>query len=101
VDAQPHFFRAAHHPPQPAFVPLTQAKAVLDVGGDGGCAVGGSGAVEDRDCIGRGRGACAVTGKLAKYFDPLTRKPYADLAAFRKLRADYAATNGNRSARAL
>ena len=34
-----------------------------------------------------GCGVCAVTGRPAKYVDPLTLKPFADLAAFRALRA--------------
>ena len=34
---------------------------------------------------------CAVTGRRALYFDPLTGLPYADLAAFRVLRARHAA----------
>ena len=29
---------------------------------------------------------CAITKKRARYFDPLTQKPYADLEAFKKLR---------------
>lgn len=34
---------------------------------------------------------CVVTGKPARYFDPLTRAPYADAAAFAVLRARHAA----------
>jgi len=33
-----------------------------------------------------GRGVCAVTGTAAKYVDPLTGLPYADLAAFQAIR---------------
>ena len=33
---------------------------------------------------------CAVSGAPARYFDPLTREPYADLAAFRELRRRHA-----------
>jgi hypothetical protein len=29
---------------------------------------------------------CAITGLRAKYFDPVTRQPYATLAAFKQLR---------------
>ena len=29
---------------------------------------------------------CAVTGLPAKYLDPVTKKPYANAAAFKKLR---------------
>ena len=32
---------------------------------------------------------CAVTGLPAKYFDPLTNMPYANLFAFKKLREIY------------
>ncbi|KAL7057958.1 hypothetical protein AAHC03_017225 [Spirometra sp. Aus1] len=32
---------------------------------------------------------CPLTGRLARYVDPLTRTPYADLAAFRALRYLY------------
>ncbi|KAM3173155.1 hypothetical protein ACTXT7_013054 [Hymenolepis weldensis] len=32
---------------------------------------------------------CPITGKVARYMDPLTRTPYADLAAFRALRHLY------------
>lgn len=33
---------------------------------------------------------CAITGLPAKYFDPLTKMPYANLFAFKKLREAYA-----------
>mmetsp|Transcript_2710 Transcript_2710/g.5001 ORF Transcript_2710/g.5001 Transcript_2710/m.5001 type:complete len:153 (+) Transcript_2710:522-980(+) len=33
---------------------------------------------------------CPVTGMSARYMDPLTKLPYANLAAFRQLRAMYA-----------
>jgi hypothetical protein len=32
---------------------------------------------------------CAVTGRPARYFDPLTKLPYADMAAFRTIRDKY------------
>ncbi|VDM26760.1 unnamed protein product [Hydatigera taeniaeformis] len=32
---------------------------------------------------------CPLTGRIARYLDPLTRTPYADLAAFRALRHLY------------
>ena len=32
---------------------------------------------------------CPLTGRVARYFDPLTRTPFADLAAFRALRYLY------------
>lgn len=32
---------------------------------------------------------CPITGRVARYLDPLTRTPYADLAAFRALRHLY------------
>lgn len=32
---------------------------------------------------------CPITGKVARYMDPLTRTPYADLAAFRAIRYLY------------
>ena len=34
----------------------------------------------------RGAVVCAVTGLPAKYLDPVTKKPYANAAAFKKLR---------------
>jgi len=73
VDAMPPFFRHEPLPPTPALHGST-------CGGE--CAAGGAaggGAV--------GRGICAVTFGAARYFDPLTRKPYANAAAFRALRA--------------
>lgn len=32
---------------------------------------------------------CAVTGRKAKYIDPLTELPYADLEAFKQIRTSY------------
>lgn len=32
---------------------------------------------------------CPLTGRVARYFDPLTRTPFADLAAFHALRHLY------------
>jgi hypothetical protein len=32
---------------------------------------------------------CAVTGRPARYFDPLTQQPYADGAAFKQLRLKF------------
>lgn len=37
---------------------------------------------------------CAVTGFTAKYFDPLTKQPYANIEAFKELRRKY--DNNNR-----
>lgn len=34
---------------------------------------------------------CAITGLPAKYFDPITQRPYANLAAFKILREMHAA----------
>lgn len=34
------------------------------------------------------RPLCVITGLPAKYLDPLTNEPYANLAAFKTLRAD-------------
>ncbi len=36
---------------------------------------------------------CAITGLKAKYFDPLTKQPYANIEAFKELRRKY---NGNK-----
>jgi len=35
------------------------------------------------------RSNCVITNKPARYVDPKTGKPYADLAAFKKLRERY------------
>lgn len=34
---------------------------------------------------------CVVSGKRARYFDPVTQKPYADIAAFKQLREQHGA----------
>ncbi len=36
---------------------------------------------------------CAITGEKAKYIDPLTKQPYATLAAFKELRRRFNAAN--------
>ena len=38
---------------------------------------------------------CAVTGLTAKYFDPLTQLPYANMYAFRALRQMHAASSSS------
>ncbi len=51
---------------------------------------GGGGREKGAASAGRRKGEtmCAITGLPAKYFDPLTRQPYATLEAFKALRAD-------------
>lgn len=103
VDAQPSFFRSAPALPTPA---LQGVKADLCVSGVGGgsnssSSSSGGGAVAKRGGSSStalaassntgggsvvGRGVCAVTGTAAKYVDPLTGLPYADLAAFKAIR---------------
>ena len=46
----------------------------------------------DRDSANRKRELrCAITGQPAKYFDPLTRMPYATVDAFKRIRTQYPA----------
>jgi hypothetical protein len=100
VDAQPAFFRDAPIAPTPALqgvsAPRSSGGSSLNLsssssgggeaakrGAGGGAAVaasgsGGSGAA--------GRGVCAASGSAAKYVDPATGLPFADLAAFQAIR---------------
>ena len=48
----------------------------------------------------RAAAVCAVTGKPAKYMDPLSGKPYADAAAFKVLREQHAVTAAAAAAQA-
>ncbi len=43
---------------------------------------------------------CAVTGRPAKYLDPLTGEPYATLEAFKALRARHALHSSSAAAAA-
>lgn len=107
VDAQPFFFRSAPALPTPALQGVKAELSISGVGSSSGSSGSSSSSSSGGGAVGKrggssstalaassntgggsvvGRGVCAVTGTVAKYVDPLTGLPYADLAAFKAIR---------------
>ena len=86
---------------EPATADATGASASAQQGGGGGGTpaaaaapvrtVGGSEAALSVSSTAAGGKVCAITGRPARYRDPVSGLPYADLAAFKELRVRYPA----------